>query len=125
MSGLVTGMSTVFTSTCSFFSRASFFQQDRFTSSRGWRLALAVGLILGGALFVWTGGSPFETEVTAWQLALGGFIAGFGARMSNGCTSGHGICGMASGQLPSILAVVTFLVTAMITANLVRLIGGA
>jgi uncharacterized membrane protein YedE/YeeE len=60
-----------------------------------------------------------------WQLLLGGFIAGFGARLSNGCTSGHGICGMASLQLPSLLAVLTFLATAMVTANLVRSLGGA
>jgi len=125
MSGLVTGMSTFFSSTWSWFSQVPFFQQDRLTSSRGWRLALAIGLVLGGALFVWTGGSPFQTQVTWWQLLLGGFIAGFGARMSNGCTSGHGICGMGSLKLPSMLAVVTFLVTAMITANVVRHLGGA
>jgi len=56
----------------------------------------------------------------AWQLAVGGFIAGFGARMSNGCTAGHGICGMASLQAPSIASVAIFLATAMVTARLVR-----
>ena len=49
---------------------------------------------------------------------------GFGARLSNGCTSGHGICGLASLQLPSALAVVTFLATAILVANLVKLPGG-
>jgi len=124
MSGLVTGMSTVFSAVWSYVSRRSFFQQDRFTSSRRWRLTLAVGLVLGGLLFVVTGGSTFQTHVSWWQLAVGGFIAGFGARMSNGCTSGHGICGLASFQLPSLAAVLTFLVTAMITARIVALIGG-
>jgi len=126
LTGLVTGMSTFFSSTWSYVSELPFFQQDRFVSSRGWRLMLAIGLVLGGLIYLVTpgGGQPFQTSVSWWQLALGGFIAGFGARMSNGCTSGHGICGMASLQLPSILAVVTFLVTAMITANLVKALGG-
>lgn len=127
MSGLVTGMSTVFSSTWSFFSRRTYFQQDRLVSTRGWRLALAVGLVLGGVLFLVTvaDGMTFRTHVADWQLAVGGFIAGFGARMSNGCTSGHGICGIGSFQLPSILAVVTFLVTAIVTAQLVGMVGGS
>lgn len=127
MCGLVTGMSTVFSSTWSFVSRLAFFGQDRFVSSRGWRLALAVGLVLGGALYLLTAahGMTFQTHVPWWRLAVGGCIAGFGARMSNGCTSGHGICGIGSFQMPSILAVVIFLGTAIITAQLVAAFGGA
>lgn len=127
MSGLVTGMSTVFTSTWSFASRLAYFQQDRFVSSRGWRLALAAGLVLGGVLFLVTvaHGTTFRTQIPGWRLAVGGFIAGFGARLSNGCTSGHGICGIGSFQPPSILAVVTFLATAIATAWLIAALGGA
>ncbi len=127
MSGLVTGMSTVFSSTWSFVSRLAFFRQDRFVSSRGWRLALSIGLVLGGALFLLTAAhsTTFQTQVPWWRLAVGGFIAGFGARMSNGCTSGHGICGIGSLQIPSILAVVIFVVTAIVTAQLVAAFGGA
>jgi hypothetical protein len=126
MSGLVTGMSTVFSSTWSFVSRLAFFRQAPLVSSRGWRLALAVGLVLGGALFLYTSahGATFQTGVPWWRLATGGFIAGFGARLSNGCTSGHGICGIGSFQMPSILAVVIFLVTAIVTAQLVAAFGG-
>ncbi|WP_369601033.1 YeeE/YedE thiosulfate transporter family protein [Hahella sp. SMD15-11] len=51
-------------------------------------------------------------------------IAGFGARLGNGCTSGHGICGMASLQMPSFLAVLVFLATAIITAHLTAWLGG-
>ena len=126
MSGLVVGMSSLFTSTWSFVSRHVFFQQARFVASRGWRLALAIGLALGGVLFLFAvaDGNPFQTQIPGWRLALGGFIAGFGARLSGGCTSGHGICGIGSLQVPSILAVVTFLVTAIITAQLVAALGG-
>lgn len=125
-SGLVTGMSMVFSSTWSYVSNRAFFQQRRFVASRGWRLVLAAGLILGGLVYVVIigGGTAFRTEVSWWQLALGGSIGGYGARMANGCTSGHGICGLASLQVPSLLAVLTFLITAMVTANLVKLIGG-
>lgn len=124
MSGLVTGMSSFFTTTWSYVSRRPFFQQARFTGTRDWRLALAVGLVLGGLLFVVTGGAPFQTQLPWWQLAIGGFIAGFGARLSNGCTSGHGICGLAAFQRPSLLAVIVFLAVAMVTARIVVRIGG-
>ena len=126
MTGLVTGMSTFFTSTWSYFSRLPYFQAQRFVDTRQWRLVLAIGLVLGAALWMLTlGGSHLQhTGVAWWQLAIGGFIAGFGARMSNGCTSGHGICGLAFLQVPSLLAVLVFLTTAIVTAHLVRSLGG-
>jgi uncharacterized membrane protein YedE/YeeE len=66
----------------------------------------------------------YRTGVPWWRLGVGGFIAGFGARLSNGCTSGHGICGLGSFQLPSLLAVVIFLASAIVTAQLVAAFGG-
>ncbi len=117
--GLVGGMSTVFTTIWSFFSRQRYFRQPRFLGSRAWRVVYAAGIVLGAALWFALLGEPFRTGVPIWQLAAGGFLAGFGARLSNGCTAGHGICGMASFQAPSILAVAIFLATAMATAHLV------
>ncbi len=124
--GAVSGMSTVFTSTWSYVSNKPFFQQARFVGSRGWRLVLAAGLVIGAFLWWRVFGPPggVQTHVTPWQLLIGGFVAGFGARMSNGCTSGHGVCGLASLQVPSALAVVTFLATAIGTAHLVLVFGG-
>ena len=119
MTGLIGGMSTVFTSVWSYFSRAPFFQEGRFVSSRLWRLVYAAALIAGALLWLVAFGQSFVTEIPAWRLLLGGFIAGFGARLSNGCTAGHGICGMASLQPASILSVLLFLATAMITARVV------
>ena len=118
--GRIGGMSTVFTTVWSFFSRAAYFRQPRFLESRAWRLVYAAGVILGGVAFVLVAGAQPQTTVAAWQLALGGFIAGFGARLANGCTAGHGICGMASVQPPSIAAVAVFMATAIVTAHLVR-----
>ena len=122
--GLVGGMSTFFSSTWSYLLDFSHFQQPTFIASRNWRVFYAAGLILGGAVWALSVGKPFQTDVHWWQLGVGGFIAGFGARMSNGCTSGHGICGLGSLQLPSLLAVLIFLVTAMVTAALVKMSGG-
>ncbi len=122
--GLIGGMSTFFTSTLSYFSSRPYFNQERFVASRHWRLLYAAGLIVGAGLWLFTVGEPFQTSVSWWQLSLGGFIAGYGARLSNGCTSGHGICGLASLQLPSLLAVVIFLITAMLAAAVVKSLGG-
>ena len=117
--GLIGGMSTVFTTVWSFFSQAPYFREERFVSSRGWRLVYALGLVLGAFAWLVTMGEPFRTQVPVWQLAAGGFLAGFGARMSNGCTAGHGICGIASLQPASMLSVAVFLATAMVTARVV------
>ncbi len=123
--GLIGGVSTFFTAVWSYVSRQPYFQQARFVGSRDWRVAYAIGLVAGALVWLATSGAtPFVTHVTWWQLALGGFIAGFGARLSSGCTSGHGICGMASLQPPSILAVVIFLATGIVAAHLVRAAGG-
>ena len=121
LTGLVGGMSTVFSSTWSYLVQRPYFQQERFTGSRAWRLVYAAGLVLG-ALVWWLGfsdGTPGATDVPAWQLLLGGVLVGYGARLGNGCTSGHGICGLGSLQLPSLGAVLTFMATALLVANLV------
>ncbi len=126
LTGLVGGVSSTYSAVWSFFTSFPFFRQERFVATRLWRMAYAMGLILGAALFVMTlGHGHFEiTAVPWWQLLVGGVIVGFGARMANGCTSGHGICGLASLQLPSLLAVLTFLATAILTAHAVHALGG-
>jgi len=122
--GLVGGMSSFYSSTLSFFSNIKYFQQAKFLDTRNWRLVYALGVIVGGAIWVFTVGEPVQTQISWWQLSIGGFIAGFGARLSGGCTSGHGICGLASLQLPSLLAVLIFMTTAIVSANIVKLLGG-
>jgi len=120
LTGRIGGMSTVFSSTWSFVVRRPFFQQARLVDTRGWRLVYAAGLVLGA--FVWwlgfAGGAAQTTAVPAWQMLVGGVFVGYGARLANGCTSGHGICGLGSLKWPSLLAVLTFMATAFLTANL-------
>ncbi len=127
LTGRVGGMSTVFSSTWSYVSRSAFFQQARFVDSRAWRLVYALGLVLGAGLWwAWLGPSTaLGTGVPVWRLLLGGLLVGYGARLANGCTSGHGICGLGSLQWPSLVAVLTFMATAFITANVVLALTGA
>jgi len=126
LTGWVGGMSTVFSSTWSYVSRLAFFHQARFVDTRAWRLVFATGLILGAGLWWWLRGPSggLHTSIPVWQLGLGGVLVGFGARLSNGCTSGHGICGLSSLQLPSLAAVLTFMATGFITAHAVLWLGG-
>ena len=121
LTGRIGGMSTVFSSTWSYVVERPFFQQTRFVNSRDWRLVYAGGLILGALVWwlVFAIGVPQTTAVPTWQLVVGGFFVGYGARLGNGCTSGHGICGLGSLQLPSLMAVLTFMATAFMTANLI------
>jgi uncharacterized membrane protein YedE/YeeE len=123
LTGLVGGMSTLFSAAWSYVARAPYFQQENLVSTRTWRLVYAAGLILGALAYLAAGGETFVTEVSPWRLLLGGFLIGFGARLSNGCTAGHGICGLASLQLPSLLAVIVFLSTAIAVAHLLSLGG--
>ena len=120
--GWVGGMSSVFSSTWSYVLRRPFFMQARFVDTRAWRLVYAAGVVLGALIWRWSlahGEAP-STTVPVWQLFAGGFLAGYGARLGNGCTSGHGICGLGAWQWPSLGAVLTFMATAFLTANLMR-----
>src|SRR5947209_1878259 len=96
--GLVGGMSSLFTVVWSWFAPTPFFHQERWTASRVWRVVYALGVVAGAALFLALGGASTWTHVPAWRLLLGGVLVGFGARLGGGCTSGHGICGLASLQ---------------------------
>ncbi len=117
--GRVVGMSSVFSSSWSFLTQRAFFQQADFVDSRVWRLVCALGLVAGAALWWWLMGpdAAASTQVTPLRLSLGGVLVGFGARLSNGCTSGHGICGLSSLSRPSLVAVLVFMAVAIVTAN--------
>lgn len=124
LTGLVAGASTVFTSTWSFCLSGSFFQSEGFLKTRHWRLALTAGLLTGGFIFV-AFVNPTWAQVTTiewWRLLLGGIIIGIGTRMSGGCASGHGVCGNAALEKVSLIATLTFLTVAIITAQLTSLI---
>ncbi len=123
--GHIGGMSSVFSSSWTFLSNRAFFNQARLRDERVWRLVYALGLVLGAAVWWWWLGPSerLHTAVPLWQLGVGGLLVGFGARLSQGCTSGHGICGLGSLQPQALYAVITFMATAFLTANLVAQLG--
>ncbi|WP_305906501.1 YeeE/YedE thiosulfate transporter family protein [Methylomarinum sp. Ch1-1] len=87
-----------------------------------WRSLFLAGLIIGALLFQWIAPgfvSP-RAGYPLWLVALGGFLVGIGTRLGGGCTSGHGICGIANLSLRSILATLTFMATGFVTVYLIR-----
>lgn len=92
-----------------------------------WRAALVAGMVLSPWLvFLVTGTLPaLDVPVSAPMIALGGVIVGLGASLGAGCTSGHGVCGLARLSARSLVAVPTFMATATITVFVIRHILGA
>jgi len=93
-----------------------------------WRLAFLAGLPLGAWLATRATSDALGFAITddALQLIAGGFLVGIGTQIGNGCTSGHGVCGMARGSKRSILATLTFMATGAATVYVMRhVLGGA
>ena len=122
-SGRLGGASTFFSAIWSHLIASDFFRQARFVNSRNWRTVYALGMLLGGLIYAGLDLPRLVTEVAHWKFIVGGLFIGFGARLGGGCTSGHGICGMASLSLPSMTMVITFLTSAIITAQVVSALG--
>ncbi|WP_338011760.1 YeeE/YedE family protein [Methylobacterium sp. Leaf399] len=86
-------------------------------------LAFVLGLLSGPPLFaVATGAWPVMRIEASWPLlAVAGLLVGFGSRLGSGCTSGHGVAGLARLSPRSLVAVATFLASGMATVTLMRL----
>ena len=82
-----------------------------------WKLCFVAGLIASPILYQAVSGRAIPIEMTSntWILIAGGLLVGFGTRLGNGCTSGHGICGISRFSLRSIIATVIFMVVAIAT----------
>lgn len=91
-----------------------------------WRLVFILSLMAGGALYPLLWGREMAVEVNSpWFVyVIAGLLVGFGTRTGSGCTSGHGICGMARFSPRSLVATVTFIATAALTHTVVRLLTG-
>lgn len=95
------------------------------TSKRGdtgWRLLFLLGLSLGGLVYHFNTYTYFvpRTGFPISLLILAGFLVGFGTRLGNGCTSGHGVCGLGRISNRSIVATVLFLVSGMMAVYVIR-----
>jgi hypothetical protein len=95
---------------------------DRGRGNSAWRIAFIIGLVLGyvvvRAVNPEFGHSTMQTS--GWGMAIAGLLVGYGTRMGCGCTSGHGICGIARLSPRSIAATLIFMLSAMLTAALLH-----
>ena len=91
-----------------------------------WRAAFILGLVAGAAVFyAMQGEAPTARQgFPAGLLVAAGLLVGFGTAMANGCTSGHGVCGLGRFSVRSLVATLTFLVTGIITTYIVRHVAG-
>jgi uncharacterized membrane protein YedE/YeeE len=127
------GISSSFEDVCGFVISTPYFRRSAVTSGRPWRMPFAAGLVLGGFLSAIFGGgwSPtwalgmFDAAIglgpagkLIWMFA-GGLFIGFGTRLAGGCTSGHGVFGVANFEWPSILSTATFMAAGFVTTQLV------
>ena len=76
-----------------------------------------VGLILGPLIYSYTTGKEINISISSSLILLiiGGVLVGFGTKLSNGCTSGHGISGISRFSLRSIIATITFMIVGILT----------
>ncbi|MEO0866442.1 MAG: YeeE/YedE thiosulfate transporter family protein [Pseudomonadota bacterium] len=92
-----------------------------------WRATLLAGMVTGPAVVWLASGSLPAVQVPVSTLALlvGGLIVGVGVTFGSGCTSGHGVCGMARLSPRSIVATLVFMVVTFVTVFVIRhVLGG-
>ncbi len=87
-----------------------------------WRLAFLVGLVGGAAIYRTLGGplQVLQFTMSTFVIVIGGLLVGLGAGLAGGCTSGHGICGVARASKRSLLALSVFILAAGLTIYLIR-----
>lgn len=93
----------------------------------GWRISFIVGLLIGGVVL-----KLFRPEVFVQQSSalrgdylFAGLLVGFGTLLGNGCTSGHGVCGISRLSVRSIMATVTFIVFGMLSLMVFKFLRGS
>jgi uncharacterized protein len=126
------GISTGFEDLCSLALPLPYLQRAAVTVGREWRLPLLAGLVVGGFLSAALGGGwhltwalgLFDRAIglgpagkLAWMF-VGGLFIGFGTRLAGGCTSGHGIFGLANLELPSMVTTLCFLGAGIVTTQI-------
>jgi len=95
--------------------------------AKGWavRAAFLVGAVVAPMIYVSLGNDiPFYVPSSVLMLVLGGFLVGLGVFFGGGCTSGHGVCGMARFSVRSLIATLSFMVTTFATVFVIRHILG-
>jgi uncharacterized protein len=90
-------------------------------AERGWRFAFILGLIAGAGLYSsLSKGLSLQLQASPGMLVVAGLLVGFGTRLGSGCTSGHGVCGLARRSGRSFAATLLFMAVAALTVFFTR-----
>lgn len=89
----------------------------KFKSEETWRWLFIAGMLGGGLIYeyVFTSEPTPVSDFAPGAMIVGGLLVGVGTQMGNGCTSGHGVCGLGRLSFRSLVAVITFMITAIVT----------
>ena len=94
------------------------------SNQSAWQMAFIIGLMSGGGIFLMAGADiPIRHDYPSWLLIVAGLLVGFGTRLGSGCTSGHGVCGIARFSLRSVAATLTFMSSGILTVLLMHSLG--
>jgi hypothetical protein len=93
---------------------------------RTWRMLFILGLLFGGLITLMVAPSHIAEPSTRspMAVAVAGLMVGFGTRLGNGCTSGHGVCGLSRFSKRSLFATLSFMTTGFMTATLIQWVWG-
>ena len=96
------------------------------TKDKSWRILFLLGLLVGGFILRFFHPVSFLTVSNAWRIdyMIGGFLVGFGTLMGNGCTSGHGVCGISRLSINSVISTVIFMLSGILGVVLFKSIRG-
>ncbi len=91
----------------------------------GWKLVFVAGLLIAGVIVQLVQPELLvgEMDLPLWLIVVAGLLVGVGTSLANGCTSGHGVCGMSRFSARSWVATITFMVIAFVTANAMYWLG--
>lgn len=96
------------------------------TPDKSWRILFIAGLILGGLFlkFLYPGVFTLISTAQPVDYIIAGFLVGVGTLLGNGCTSGHGVCGISRLSSRSIVATVTFISAGVLSVVLFKILRG-
>lgn len=89
-------------------------------AERGWRIAFLSGLVVSAGIVLALRDAGVREGFPPMALLVAGLLVGFGTRLGNGCTSGHGICGLSRLSRRSLAAVAVFMASGMACVYLLR-----
>jgi len=96
------------------------------SSDKGWRFLFIAGLVVGGLIMVSIQPDNFVVKSVATNIdyVIAGLLVGFGTLLGNGCTSGHGVCGLSRFSSRSFVATITFMAMGILSTLIFRLLRG-